>query len=74
VAAHLDRGDALVLYTDGVTEAIGAGGEMFGEARLRDAISAGGSAQQMAEGIVTRLGAWRAVLADDVTLVVAKRS
>jgi phosphoserine phosphatase RsbU/P len=33
----LNRGDRLVLYTDGVTEATGPDGELFGATRLRDA-------------------------------------
>ena len=37
---HLDPGDALFLYTDGVTEAVDAGNELFGEKRLLNAIEA----------------------------------
>ena len=38
----LDRGDTLYLYTDGVTEAMNAKGEQFGERRLCAEIAAGG--------------------------------
>lgn len=35
---QLDDGDILVIYSDGLTEAEGPGGEMFGEDRLREII------------------------------------
>ena len=38
----LGRGDALYLYTDGITEAMNAKGELFGERRLRAEIAARG--------------------------------
>ena len=38
----LSRGDALYLYTDGVTEAMNAKGEQFGERRLCAEIASGG--------------------------------
>lgn len=37
----LGKGDALYLYTDGVTEAMNAKGEQFGEKRLKDVLAAG---------------------------------
>lgn len=40
--ATLSPGQAIVLYTDGITEAFGPGRELFGEARLRESIRAGG--------------------------------
>ena len=47
VDVRLEPGDALVLYTDGVTESRG-GGEFFGEARLRQSVaSAGGTPQEI---------------------------
>ena len=36
----LAPGDALVLYTDGVTDALNGEGEMFGDDRLREVITA----------------------------------
>jgi sigma-B regulation protein RsbU (phosphoserine phosphatase) len=37
--ARLAPGDVLVLYTDGVTEAINAGGELFSDARLMKVVA-----------------------------------
>lgn len=40
----LPDGGVLVLYTDGVTDARSAAGEMYGDARLREVLAAGGAA------------------------------
>jgi sigma-B regulation protein RsbU (phosphoserine phosphatase) len=49
----LEVGDVVLLYTDGVTEAANAAGEMFGEGRLRDvlAAAAGAGAGQVLERV-----------------------
>jgi sigma-B regulation protein RsbU (phosphoserine phosphatase) len=39
-SARLARGDALVLYTDGVTEAQTRDGVLFGQDRLREVVGA----------------------------------
>ncbi|HRR42868.1 MAG TPA: PP2C family protein-serine/threonine phosphatase, partial [Syntrophales bacterium] len=69
-------GDTLVLYTDGVTEAVNENGEAFGEERLKHAIRE--SRYATAREIILRIQ--DAVLAfsgtlpqfDDITLLVAK--
>ena len=61
-------GDALVLYTDGIPEALNAAGEMWGEARFHDSLANGASAQQILEAVKS----WSPILRDDITLVVAK--
>ena len=50
---RLERGDAAVFYTDGVEEARGPDGSIFGEGRLRDFVRscAGLEAPALAEGL-----------------------
>ncbi|HZQ56051.1 MAG TPA: SpoIIE family protein phosphatase [Bryobacteraceae bacterium] len=72
----MDQGDILVLYTDGVTEAVNEEDEEFGEARLIDAIwkNRDLTARDLAEAITVEvLGFSRRVQHDDITIVVTKR-
>jgi serine phosphatase RsbU (regulator of sigma subunit) len=71
----IGSGDILVLYTDGVTEAIGDSEEEFGESRLIDAIlkNRSLSARLLAEAICAEVVSFgREKQHDDITLVVAK--
>jgi sigma-B regulation protein RsbU (phosphoserine phosphatase) len=74
---QLANGDALVLYTDGVTEARNAAGGFFAEERLRAAVAAAGecSAEEIKQAIVTAVANFTGDLAqaDDLTILVAKR-
>ena len=70
----LAPGDALALYTDGVTEAVGEGNERFGDARLAAALAAGGSAQEMVDRVDDALERFTVGTArDDVAMLILHR-
>lgn len=73
----LDRGDTLVLYTDGVTEAFNAGGEQFGMSGLGRSLEAlsGAGAEDIVMGVAGQVSAFAADTpqSDDITLLVIKR-
>jgi sigma-B regulation protein RsbU (phosphoserine phosphatase) len=73
---ELGVGDVLVVFTDGVTEAMNAGGEQFGIERLVEEVEAraGDSPEVMCDAILDRVAAWTDVQADDVTLMVVRRT
>lgn len=75
--ATLAVGDALLLYTDGVTEARDAVGQFFGEDRLRTAVLSAkdGSAEEIVASVVTAVKNFTnsTTQSDDMTLLVAKR-
>jgi sigma-B regulation protein RsbU (phosphoserine phosphatase) len=72
--ADLRRGDRLILYTDGVTEAFNALNEPYGQQRLIDEIKAhgNGAAGSLVERICASVAdfAGRAAQSDDITLAV----
>ncbi len=73
--SQLFIGDMLVLYTDGITEALNDGGEEFGEQRLIEALRRHGdvSPQVMLESIVDEVREFSPCEQyDDITLIVAK--
>ena len=73
----LGRGDRLVLFTDGVTEAFEPGGDQFGEERLAEILSAEAAkpAADMAKSLVNAIHAFEAGgdQSDDVTLLILDR-
>lgn len=73
----LHEGDALVMYTDGVSDARDAEGHFFGEERLKSAVAAAGdcSAEEIVQAIVTAVGSFTGSVpqADDMTVLVARR-
>ncbi|HUJ14102.1 MAG TPA: PP2C family protein-serine/threonine phosphatase [Thermoanaerobaculia bacterium] len=68
-STHLSSDDAIVLYTDGVPEALNAKSEMWGDDRFREAVANGASIQRVLDAVKS----WSGTLSDDVTLVVARR-
>jgi sigma-B regulation protein RsbU (phosphoserine phosphatase) len=71
----LQSGDILVVYTDGVTEALNPAGVEFGEEQLRSIVveSLRLSARESAERIIAKVLEWQgqAPQHDDITLIVA---
>ncbi|HSP06291.1 MAG TPA: SpoIIE family protein phosphatase, partial [Acidobacteriota bacterium] len=74
----LQPGDVLCMYTDGVTEAQNAGGELFGEDRLRESLVGGRhlSAPEIMDLVLRSVSEHMGETArnDDVTMLVVKRS
>ena len=70
-AGMLAPGDVLFCFTDGVTEARNRAGELFGEARLREALKPGRSAEQVVADVVAAVEAFAAGAepADDITVL-----
>jgi sigma-B regulation protein RsbU (phosphoserine phosphatase) len=71
-------GDYIILYTDGVTDAVNEHMEAYGRERFYERIHAlwGRSAEEMAAAIHEDVQAWKgdAPRFDDFTLVIAKRT
>jgi sigma-B regulation protein RsbU (phosphoserine phosphatase) len=73
---EMRSGDVLVVYTDGVTEAMNAEGAEFGEDRLNSAVSRFQllPVREVANELVDRVLEWQGTEPqhDDITLIVAK--
>ena len=74
---HLAPGDALVLYTDGITEAINEQAALFDEERLQASVrrSFGRPAREILDAVMTdvHLFADGALQSDDIALIVLVR-
>jgi PAS domain S-box-containing protein len=72
----IGKGDVLVMFTDGVTEAFNAAQELFGEQRLVEVIQKNSqvSAQMLLEQILAAVKAFAGDMpqADDITLLIIK--
>ena len=72
----LEEGDVLVLYTDGISEAMNAAGEEWGEERLTQVIEAGRAlpAREVIDRILRTCDEFVAGAAqyDDMTLITAR--
>jgi PAS domain S-box-containing protein len=73
---QLRKGDLVLLYTDGITEAQNPAGEFFGVDRLGELLGIEGTddPQEIINAIVNELRRFRqnAVLVDDITLIAVK--
>ncbi len=74
-AVTLEPGDLLVLYTDGLAEAVNARTEAFGYERIADLVRPGGTPQEVHDRILAAFDAHvgEEPLLDDLTLLVMAR-
>ena len=72
--AKLEVGDVMLLYTDGVVEAMNADRRLFGVEALKSALAEVGQASvdRIRDEIVKRVQGWMAQRFDDLTLVVVR--
>jgi sigma-B regulation protein RsbU (phosphoserine phosphatase) len=75
--AQLDPGDFILLYTDGISEAMDINGNLFGEERLRQVLldNRQASTEAIAEAVERAVTAFTGAAArsDDITFVIARR-
>jgi sigma-B regulation protein RsbU (phosphoserine phosphatase) len=73
---RLDPGDSLLLYTDGITDALSSNKEQFAESRLLEAATCpASSAQERIQNVINSLDGHigNREQYDDVTLMVVQR-
>jgi sigma-B regulation protein RsbU (phosphoserine phosphatase) len=71
----IERGDTLLLYTDGVVETLDSAGESFGFDRLREVLASGGSSRAVHDRVLRELDLFRGQepVYDDRSLAVMTR-
>jgi serine phosphatase RsbU (regulator of sigma subunit)/anti-sigma regulatory factor (Ser/Thr protein kinase) len=75
--AFLDPGDAVLIYSDGLSEAHDPQREMFGFPRMRDVMTQNADSQQLIDSLIKALGSFTGVgweQEDDVTMLVLERT
>jgi phosphoserine phosphatase RsbU/P len=74
-SVEIAEGDAVLFFTDGITEAANDADEMFGEERLASVLTKHGhlEAEQIVRAVLSEVEAFQAGQADDITLLVLKR-
>jgi len=72
----VEKGDVVLLFTDGITEAVSKNGEMFGQRRLEQALNqyANLPVGKISSKIIEELTAYQEEQYDDITLVVVKKT
>ena len=77
VSVHIGQGDVLVLYTDGVTEAVNSRKEQYGEGRLMRVLrdQTGNTAEQIMAAVQKSVTEFMGASPqfDDMTMMIAKR-
>lgn len=74
---ELRKGDSILAYTDGVSEAKAPDGELFGDARIRDLLATanGDGARALCDRVIAEIERYQQHnLADDVTVLALRRS
>jgi serine phosphatase RsbU (regulator of sigma subunit) len=73
---RLQSGDWIIMFTDGISEAMNARSEEFTEKRIEDVIRemSGASAEEMKDRIITKVREFSKGVpqSDDITLIVIK--
>jgi phosphoserine phosphatase RsbU/P len=71
VSLELARGDGLLLFTDGLDDALSAAGEVFGIERVRETLKSARSAGHAIEALLTAIGGFLGDITqyDDLTLI-----
>lgn len=75
VSVPINKGDIVLLFTDGVTEAANKEGELFGQSRLEQALNRYShlELESILENILKEVRDFQEVQNDDITLVLIKR-
>lgn len=71
----IEEDDVILLFTDGITEAMNEKKELFGEERLRQSLmrAAGMDVEEIVRAVIADVRAFMITQKDDLTVVVAKR-